>query len=438
MVRSSLAIFCLLFMLSHPAWGEEPEIAAELAQMETAGEQFNPEKLHALGTAGLERIFDRLIPQSKGTISTTPLQQALADLVANLGSENFRQREDAVEQLAAYGELAKAHVVEASRSEDPEVRLRAISIMEIWKKVPLRRAAGAQLQRNENFRAACHIYFRQIDDEARLQVMVRRIATALQVGLLDQETRQGVRTCLRHLASLKQDRWFQDLQPLLLHDDVEVTLFLIHSLGAAKQIDFFPSLLLAGLECERPEVVEAVLSWSLDCADKQQRPALRERLHRLMEGKNEPLKFHACWTLMRDFQDRAAFDYIVEQVSNNDPARVRVALSWLSDDCNLGQPITPELLAALKPLLVSEDFFLRRDAARTLAVFRGDEIWPLLVPLLTDEKPAIVNLVSEALVSEPERPRKRELLQAAAEQPENTALSRAARNVLAQLEAKTE
>jgi len=429
MLRTLLVGVCLALLLRSGV-ATEKQIEGILADMEEKGTAFDPAPLHELGVDGLEALFDRWLPQSQFTASQQPVAEQVRKFIKDLASDEFATRKAAEERLTLFGDQARPQVVEASKSNDPEVRLRTNSILEAWKQQRELPQSPEERQRGTFLRDACGVYFAQISDGPRLAAFLRRTRLALEVGLQPHGARAKLRMCLRHVAAMHDDAWCAEFKPLLQHDDVQVPLFILHSIGAQRQNDYLPLLTLEALSCGRREVVEAALSWTLNCADDAKLPELRTRLKKLLATGEEPLKFQACWPLLKNFRDADAIAYLLEQMRSEDTARVRTALGWLGDEVNRGQSGTPEIVSALSPLLSSEDFFLRRDAAQALAVFRGEEVVASLIPLLIDEKPALAAWSAEELAGKYERDTKQKMLRAAAQTHKNAALREAAAKAL--------
>jgi len=411
----------------------EPDLEAIFAEMEQKGAPFDAKPLHELGVAGLEAVFDRWLPQSRLTETRLPVADLLRQLAANLGHEDYKIRSESTRRLILFGEQARAHVVEASRSSDPEVRLQANTILQAWKK---ERAPGLEedeRRRTDNFRNACYAYLAAIDDDERLRAFLRRTRLALEVGLQPHDARTKLRPCLKRIAALKDDRWCSELRGLLKHDDPQIPVFVIHSLGAARQNDFFPTLLLDALASERPEIVEAALSWTLNCSDQERRPQLQQRLKGLLEQSNESLRFQACWPLLHDFQDEQALQYVLAQTSSEDVSRARTALGWIAEVARTRPSPTDEILERLTPLLQSDDLLLRRDAVQALATFQGEEVIRRLIPLLLDDEAAVARLAADELSSAKDGELKRKLLAETAEGNEDERLREAARKVVERL-----
>lgn len=437
MLRLWPALAAVVMALVTPAvaLSAEPDLAAILDRMEQQGARFDPEPLNELGVDGLEGVFDYWLPQSRLTESRLPLATLLRELAANLGHADYKVRTESAQRLIQFGEQARAHVAEASRSSDPEVRLQAETILAAWEKKGTPTTGDEDRRRSDNLRLACDAYLAQIKDDERLQVFLRRTMLALEVGLQPHDSRSKLRPCLKRIAAL-DDRWCSELRPLLKHEDPQVPVFVIHAIGAARPSDVFPELLLEALGSERPEVAEAALSWTLNCSDKERRPELHERLRKLLAHPHEPLRFQACWPLIHDFQDADALTYVLTQVGAEETARARTALGWLGDECHRGKQATPQILAAVSPLLQSPDFLIRRDAAQALAVFQGEDVVRRLIPLLADEQAALVSWASEVLATEPDRELKFKLLTEAAERHENAAIRMAAMKLLGERKLK--
>jgi HEAT repeat protein len=364
MVRRLLAGAVGLLLVALPLHADDDaQLRAIFATMEQQGKAFNPEPLVQLGPAGVEAVFDRWLPQSRLTQSRQPIAELMRELATNLASEEYKVRQDAVERLTLFGEQARPHVVEASRSEDREVRLLANTILAAWSRQGTPAVDGEQRRRDDCFREACGVYLSQLDGDERLKALLNRVMLALEVGLQPHDCRTRLRPCLRRVANLG-DRWINELRPVLQHDDPQVPVFVIHAIGGARPSDFFPELLLHALASDRPEIVEAALSWSLNHGDERRGPDLKTALRKLLDQPNESLKFQACWPLLHDFRDEDARAYLLSQLRADDLARVRTALGWLGDERNRG---SKAMLEALPPLLKHENELVRLEAAQALA-----------------------------------------------------------------------
>lgn len=434
MVRQLLLFISVCLALVAPAAPcDEPNLDAIFADMEQRGAAFDARPLHELGVAGLEAVFDRWLPQSRLRETRVPIGNLIRDLTANLGHEDYEVRTAAAQRLILLGDQARSQVVEASRSNDPEVRLQANTILERWKRERSPSLDEQQQERVDNFRNACYAYLQKIDDDERLAVFVRRTKLALEVGLQPYDSRAKLRPCLKGIASLKDDRWCSELLPLLKHDDPQIAVFVVHSIGAARQNDFFPTLLLEALDSDRPEIVEATLSWALNCSDQQRRPQLQQRLRKLLEQPNDALKFQACWPLIHDFQDEAALHHVLTETRGEDVARARTALGWATEAARGRSKPTLQVLEQLAPLLDHDDVLLRRDAAQTLAAFGGEEVLRRLLPLLADEAPAVAQVVTDEFAAAKDRELKQKLLEEVVNCDGDPGLKQAAQTVLKKL-----
>jgi hypothetical protein len=424
---------CGLTLCAACAFAAEPDLDVIFADMEQNGAAFDSKPLHELGVAGLEAVFDRWLPQSRLREARLPVADLVRELIANLGNEDYKVRSESARRLVLFGEQARAHVVEATHSSDREIRLQANTILQAWKKERPPGLEEDERRRTDGFRNGCYAYLSGIEDEERLRVFLKRVMLALEVGLQPHDARTKLRPCLKRIATLKDDRWCSELRPLLQHDDVQIPVFVVHSIGAARPNDFFPTLLLDALASERPEIVEATLSWTLNCADEDRLPQLQQRLKALLNQSNESLKFQACWPLLHDFQDEDALAYVLTQASGEEMARARTALGWVTEVARSRPSPTTEILEHLTPLLQSDDLLLRRDAAQALAAFQGEEVVRRLIPLLIDEEAAVAKLAADELTSVKDRELKQKLLAATVERNEDERLRDAARTVLEKL-----
>ena len=110
----------------------DPEILPVLADMLEQQHAFKAARLHAMGVEGLSAVLDYLLPETADPKSVDLSQQAVAQLIAQLGHENYRARQTAFETLHQLGRGIQDELMEAARDADPEIRWRARRILRMW------------------------------------------------------------------------------------------------------------------------------------------------------------------------------------------------------------------------------------------------------------------------------------------------------------------
>ncbi|MDK1031923.1 MAG: HEAT repeat domain-containing protein, partial [Planctomycetia bacterium] len=321
--------------------------------------------------------MDRLLPDTASSSQPPVSAEVIKNLIAELGDDDYRVREAATKKLVETGRDFKESVLEAARSDDPEVRFRANRIIESWKTVMQEDVA--------TYVGSFRIYAKGIKDKERVALLARRTLAALKKGMPDRSRRQILTTCLRTIVKSQLDEQCNILRPLLKRKDVPVALFVTGVFGSSRPNVFFPSLLLDALQSEHEAVVREIVRWTPNCWDNARRGEVKRLLQKIFKGDNEALKSKVSFTLMHTYGDKEAVKYLLKQTQNKDRARAVRAIGWLGDACNTGKPAYPELLKNLVPFLNKDDN-LRRVAASALGTYAGEEVVKNLIPLLGDKQ----------------------------------------------------
>jgi HEAT repeat protein len=421
MMSHLLAAFLALAFADPAPKLARPDGEKLLAEMVRDDVPYDPQPLHKLGIPGLEAVLDRLLPDTAGPDKPPP-EEHLRELVRQLGDTEFDVREKATRELASYGVRAREHVRKAARSDDIEVRRRAEGILEEWKPIdPGRYHRGF-------FR-----YAAGIKDRDRLALLARRTAVALAGEMPGENRLLLLKTSAGLVARSGQDDLCDPFRPLVKHPDHRVAVALIQTIGMHKPQTSFPQVLFDALESDREAVVYAAIDWSPNCWDEKKAPEVRKRLRKIFEKGPERLKFQASFVLMHSHADAEAHRYLLEQTASKDAERARCALCWIGDSCNVGKPATRALLERLDPLLASKDAGMRRDAARALGVYAGEEVIRRLIPLLGEEDQTITAAAACGLRDQTDQTLLRRMLRDAADKHANSAVRAAAADVLAKL-----
>jgi tetratricopeptide (TPR) repeat protein len=231
-----------------------------------------------------------------------------------------------------------------------------------------------------------------------LDVIAERVLVLLQQNAPDIYHDNSAYWMLYALGKSGDDRYSEMLLPLLDHPEPRIATLVVKGLGGGREGGYVPPLLLKALESERPEVVQQAIGCSTSCWDKKRGPEVHRLLRTIFEGRNEALKFHACFPLMHDYRDKEAVSYLLTQTQSEDRKRARRAIGWIGDACNSSTPVYPELLEKLEPHLTSDDDKLRRAAVYALGTYQGEAVIRHLIAALADAQHAVAQGARGGLV----------------------------------------
>lgn len=396
-----------------------------LQEMASRRRGFDPRPLNESDVAVLRAVLDELLPDTSFVETTSAEVDAL---VAQLGADSSRRREEAQRELVKMRAEGGRAVAKAVRSSDDlEIRQQARMILKIW-----RRADDRPVWQ---YVKAFRKYAEQIRDDEQLQLIARRARSVLAVGIPKRSRLQMLEYCLVAVARSGQEKLVEEFTPLLKHSDVRVAVLVTRSIGGGRDSRFFPTLLLTALKSKRREVVDAAITSAPNCWDKSKQHVLHQALSAIFEGDDEELKFNACFPLMHDFQDQRAIDYLLEQISSPDKNRSLRAVAWIGDARNWGRPAYPELLEALKPQLESVGKDARRGASAAIATYSGEVVMRRLIEMLSDEERIIAQEAGYNLLNRPPQDRKAVLriLTDAKENHESDAVRKRCESILKEL-----
>jgi HEAT repeat protein len=420
--------------ISHPAvvrgQSPEPDISSILSEMALRQHQFNPQRLHAMGTPGLSALLDELFPE---TASPKPLRVPTATvdlLIEKLGGDSSLARQQAMNDLTQLGPAAEPWVIAAAGSPDAEVAWRARSVLRAWQQ---------RIHDDKSmYLAAFSIYGSGIRDGQRLSELVRRTAMALESGELDDGRHSILEACIAILVASGHDLYTDPLKPLLKHRDPRVAVLVTQAAGVAaaslSEGRYYPGLLLEALRSDQPEVVSAAIDWTEFCNDAARAAEAQRLLIAIFEGSDEPLKFQASSSLMHRYDNSAARDFLLQQAMSSDMNRRSLALSSL---CNRRRPGTApddKTLEVLGKLLKSSDSHLRYLTANALASYTGEKVVKLLVDALADSNNLTPSAVGDRLLDQPDTAMLRRELADAAKNHVNEKVRKRAAVILQELE----
>ncbi len=409
---------------------EKPDIESILSDMKRDGSSFDSGKLREMGKEGLSALLDHLLPRTKRLSMS---RKDVLVLIRKLGDSKWKTRKLATRQLIEYGRPFKALIRKATHDNDLEVRLRAEHVLSTWEK------AGHKSL--EPYAKAFEVYLSGMTDKECLLELARRTCFVLQKGKTREDERKLLGHCLAVFTRLNDDTYWDILTPILDNEDDDSVAWVINHLGGScsRRYRRFPPLLIKALASNREAVVAEALSWVPDCPFMQEwrRPSDPERIKsfvtKIFEGKNERLKFKACFPMMHTYRDPRAIEYLLSQVRSADKTRARTAIAWIGDSCNFGHRASPRLIKTLAPLLRLKDKDLRRAAAEALGTYSGTEVVRNLIPLLADKEAIIASGVAHALLEQKDKDMLKRLLRDAQKNATNALVRDKSRGLLEKL-----
>ena len=96
-----------------------------------------------------------------------PADEVVERLIVQLADARLEARRQAVQRLIELGPGARPWVEKAARSDDPDVRLRALVVLRAWE--------PAEPGNLEGYVANLPAYFEGVKDRPRLEVLSRRL-----------------------------------------------------------------------------------------------------------------------------------------------------------------------------------------------------------------------------------------------------------------------
>jgi hypothetical protein len=423
------AAFSML-SLPAPAHGEPPpaslreRIDDELTAMELQGSAYDPRGLHELSAAGLVGVLDHFFPDTAVVaVEARPAEDEIKRLIGQLGNDDFRIREAATAQLIARARPCRELLVQATDSDDAEVRLRTQRILAAWEP-----KAGNGGDRGLG---GLWNYLEKIRDGERLDVLARRVAAEFARGYPEGRKLHHLRLCVAGLAKGANEASCEHLRPLVASQDVRIAKFITETVGSYKADEaFFPPLLLDALASERDEVVQVAIRWAGNCRHSPRAGEVRAALRAVFERRDDALKFQSCLPLVQEFDDPQAWRYVIEQTQSKAPLRAAAALSSLADAKFTGREASPELIAALAEPLASSELSLRWGATKALGTHGGTAVIKRLVALLGDSEPSVRDEATRCLLKQSDKRTVRDELDLASRRSENKDLRRHAAEVL--------
>jgi len=403
-MRSTAVVLCGVFFAAKAGLGQPPMgVAEQLDEMRDRGTNFDPSALRALGSIGMRGVLDKLVPVAPSIADSLLDPQQVADLIARLDHEKFAEREEAMHKLASQAR-AHANLVEtAHQTGTAEVRVRTAVILAGWR--------GPGPDEVMRYSDAFSKYVEGIRDRDSVKLMAERVRKVAEAGRMNDGQLKIVELMIANIAQAVDDDACETLRPLVQHRDDRIALLVTKTVGSHRQSRKFPLLLVDALGSDRDAVTDTAISWTSNCWDERRREDVHAALRAIFERRAEPLKFHACFPLMHDYNDAEAFSYLLEQTQSQDLERARYAISWVGDSCNTSKPVTREILARLLPLFKSPDHDLRRRAADALGTYSGEDVIKNLIPMLGDPQRIIVEETARRLADKRDRATTRHLLE---------------------------
>lgn len=398
--------------------------------------RFDAGQLERRGMEGLCEILDELLPDTAAPpVLRTPTAQ-VNELISQLGNDQFRVRQSAMERLRDLGEGARPLLMRAAKSDNAEISWRAVRILRAWDA----RKYADKPQHMEAYSAYCRL----LRDESRLKELLRRTTQALEHGLWG-ETRQQV---LVHSAAalLRADKeeYAAPLRPFLDRGDLQIAMLILEAAGDAVQnatpASFERSqamdLIVRAIGSPREELAIVAINhagYLIERSRSADSP-LRKALQAAFEGTNEAVRFQAACVLVQRCKSEAARDFVLGQLQAGDVSRKYAALSMLQSQPPHKAEPDRKLLDALQPLLNDADMNSRMMAVNVLSTYAGPEVVRRLLPLLGEKKEGHIAMhVAQQLRQQPDKKLLRAEIQAVLEDPSKKSLHAELRSFLKQM-----
>jgi len=415
-VASSAVVFVVAVAISRGAWAQPPpaRLAPILKDMTQQGAQFSADELHQMGLEGLRMLLDWLFPETAKPQTMQPPSKLVLELISQLGDDSFRLRDEAAEKLYQLGSAAHAALLNATQSDDAEVRWRATRILRRW-----------QIEREQDmgrYGPALAVYLSAIKDKQRLDELVARVRMVLEHcnGPPIGGKATVIAQCLNALMAPENEAFAAQLKPLLEHRSPQVAVYLINMVASyGSRHQHCPPLLLDALDSARPEVLSAAIGAAGHLPLGNRSEEVRQRLRRLFQGQEETIKFQASRVLWARFDDREALDHILAQVNrsgNEDVGRRYEAISLLRDTRNRDKKLDAETVKKFLDLMDPKDQNLRLMVAETLSWYGGEEVIRALIPMMADTYQPIAQMARRKLLEHSDKQMVRRLLAAALEE----------------------
>ena len=354
----------------------------------------------ARGAPGVELLLDSIYPEG----SPESDRAAIGVMAGQLASGDYETCRRIARRLYDFGPLIRPSLDEVQHGGDPAVNLWLQAVTEGW------RYRGGERE-GEYLRRCLNDKLVAVRDPASLDAIARRVKAVLVKAPLNGEQAQTASALIVPLARSRDDRYSDLLMPFLRHRDSQAAVLVVCAMGSGRDNEYFPPLLLAALESDRPEVVRAALEWSPNCWDERRKPEIRRLVRRIFDGRIEPLQFLASFVMMHGWQEPDARAYLLEQCRNSNRERALQAIGWIGDACNGTRTADAAVLETLTPFVRSPDAAFRRKAADSLGTYQGEEVVRLLIPLLTDPETIIAAEAARHILDKCDKAMVRRVLQ---------------------------
>ncbi|MDF3129989.1 hypothetical protein P0Y35_12345 [Kiritimatiellaeota bacterium B1221] len=175
-----------------PVSDEERALDDILTKMTQEQGEFDPAVLNSKGAEGIRQLANRLFPQSSNVGSGSLSKKEFDQLITEMGTGNFKQREEAERRLTAHVGLYRRELELAARGADPELKRRAKSILKVWDAENKDDAPVDYAQYLE----AMKVYVAEIENASVLQELQVRAKEAKVVGATSGAQEKLMNLCL--------------------------------------------------------------------------------------------------------------------------------------------------------------------------------------------------------------------------------------------------
>lgn len=114
----------------------------------------------------------------------------------------------------------------------------------------------------------------------------------------------------------KNESYLNDYLTLIHEIDQNEAIDLINFIASARTNNYYPQIFLDLLSSENEDFVEQIISWSSNCWYESKCKEVKYKLYEIFDNRSEKLKFKTAFVLMHDYEDLAAYNYLISIVES--------------------------------------------------------------------------------------------------------------------------
>jgi hypothetical protein len=164
--------------------------------------------------------------------------------------------------------------------------------------------------------------------------------------------------------------------------NMELTSWMLYHIGAERDSEFYPKVLLQSLKSSNEEFVGITLDWTPPLWDTTMKETIYHVVDSLFEYSDDHLKHKAAYILLTDFDEQKAFDYFLSKARTGD-VNERIAATYnIENPCEWGNELTDDVYNVLIPNLQSSNKELQSASLQALLRYRGERVVQAIIPFM--------------------------------------------------------